>query len=106
MLAERLKFETEVLKLLVLLGVAIGGGSLGLLLGESSYMKIILARDRRTGDRVHNRSDLVAIRQDSFDYRLERRSGRMSLMEWISVGIWTTILASFAVLAWKVVTYR
>lgn len=43
MLVERLKFETEVLKLLVLLGVAIGGGSLGLLLGESSYMKIILA---------------------------------------------------------------
>lgn len=43
MLAERLKFETEVLKLLVLLSVAIGGGSLGLLLGESSYMKIILA---------------------------------------------------------------
>lgn len=30
----------------------------------------------------------------------------MSLMEWISVGIWMTILASFAVLAWKIVTYR
>lgn len=30
----------------------------------------------------------------------------MSLMDWISVGIGTTILASFAVLAWKIGTYR
>ena len=43
LVAERLKFETEVLKLLVLLGVALGGGSLGLLIGELTGLKLVLA---------------------------------------------------------------
>lgn len=43
LVAERLKFETEVLKLLVLLGVALGGGSLGLLIGELTSLKLVLA---------------------------------------------------------------
>ena len=43
LVAERLKFETEVLKLLVLLGVALGGGSIGLLIGELTGLKLVLA---------------------------------------------------------------
>lgn len=43
LVAERLKFETEVLKLLVLLGIALGGGSLGLLIGELTSLKLVLA---------------------------------------------------------------
>ena len=43
LVAERLKFETEVLKLLVLLGVALGGGSLGLLIGKLTGLKLVLA---------------------------------------------------------------
>lgn len=43
LVAERLKFETEVLKILVLLGIALGGGSLGLLIGELTSLKLVLA---------------------------------------------------------------
>ena len=43
LIAERLKFETEVLKLLVLLGVALGGGSLGLLVSRLTSLKLVLA---------------------------------------------------------------
>lgn len=41
--AERIKFETELLRLIVLLGVAIGGGSLSLLLGDPTPLRLILA---------------------------------------------------------------
>ena len=43
LIAERLKFETEVLKLLVLLGLALGGGSLSLLVGRLTGLKLVLA---------------------------------------------------------------
>ena len=43
LIAERLKFETEVLKLLVLLGIALGGGSLSLLIGKLTGLKLVLA---------------------------------------------------------------
>ena len=46
--AERIKYKTEVLKLLLLLTVAIGGGSLGLVLGTFTPLRAGLA----TG--VHN----------------------------------------------------
>jgi len=41
--AERIKFETELLRLIVLLGVATGGGSLSLLLGDPAPLRLILA---------------------------------------------------------------
>ena len=40
---EQIKYGTEVLKLIVLLGVAIGGGSVGVLLGKYSPVRIGLA---------------------------------------------------------------
>lgn len=40
---EALKYEVEVLKFLALLTVAIGGGTLGLVLGETSSLRIGLA---------------------------------------------------------------
>lgn len=40
---ERLRYKTEVLKLLVILTVAIGGGSLSLILGELSFLRRVLA---------------------------------------------------------------
>lgn len=40
---ERIKFETELLKLTALAALAIGGGSLGLLLGEQNFLRLILA---------------------------------------------------------------
>ena len=43
LIAERLKFETEVLKLLVLLWIALGGGSLSLVAGGLTGMKLLLA---------------------------------------------------------------
>ena len=43
LVAERLKFETEVLKLLVLLWLALGGGSLSLVAGGLTGMKLLLA---------------------------------------------------------------
>lgn len=43
LVAERLKFETEVLKLLVLLWLALGGGSLSLVAGDLTGMKLLLA---------------------------------------------------------------
>lgn len=43
LVAERLKFETEVLKLLVLLWIALGGGSLSLVAGGLTGMKLLLA---------------------------------------------------------------
>lgn len=36
---EQIKYGTEVLKLIVLLGVAIGGGSIGVLLGKYSLVR-------------------------------------------------------------------
>jgi uncharacterized iron-regulated membrane protein len=41
--AERIKFETELLKLTALAALAIGGGSLGLLFGEQNLLRLILA---------------------------------------------------------------
>ena len=43
LVAERLKFETEVLKILVLLWVALGGGSLSLVAGSLTGMRLLLA---------------------------------------------------------------
>lgn len=43
LVAERLKFETEVLKLLVLLFVAFGGGSASLIIGDLTLVKLVLA---------------------------------------------------------------
>ena len=40
---EQIKYGTEVLKLIVLLGVAIGGGSIGVLLGKYSLVRFGLA---------------------------------------------------------------
>ena len=40
---EQIKYETEVLRLIVLLGVAIGGGSLGVLLGAQTPLRLFLA---------------------------------------------------------------
>jgi hypothetical protein len=41
--AERIKYKTEVLKLLTLLTVAVGGGSLGLALGNPTFPRALLA---------------------------------------------------------------
>jgi hypothetical protein len=41
--AERIKYRTEALKILVLLAVATGGGSFGLILGPLSLLRISLA---------------------------------------------------------------
>lgn len=41
--AERLKYKTEVLKLLIILTIAVGGGSLSLLLGGSAPLRLALA---------------------------------------------------------------
>ncbi|MBI3245089.1 MAG: hypothetical protein HYZ50_01130 [Deltaproteobacteria bacterium] len=41
--AERLRYKTEVLKLLVILTIAVGGGSLSLILGELSLLRRVLA---------------------------------------------------------------
>lgn len=43
LVVERLKFETEVLKLLVLLWLALGGGSLSLVAGGLTGMRLLLA---------------------------------------------------------------
>ena len=40
---EPIKYGTEILKLIVLLGVAVGGGSIGVLLGKYSPVRIGLA---------------------------------------------------------------
>ncbi len=42
-LKEQIKFETELLKLATLVAVAVGGGSLSLLLGELSRLRLGLA---------------------------------------------------------------
>jgi hypothetical protein len=41
--AERIKYRTEALKILVLLAVATGGGSLGLILGPLTLFRVSLA---------------------------------------------------------------
>jgi hypothetical protein len=41
--AERIKYRTEALKILVLLAVATGGGSFGLILGPLTLLRIGLA---------------------------------------------------------------
>jgi hypothetical protein len=41
--AERIKYKTEILKLLTLLTVAVGGGSLGLVLGKFTALRVGLA---------------------------------------------------------------
>lgn len=40
---ERIKFKTEVLKLTTLVGVAVGGSSIGLLLGDHTPLRLVLA---------------------------------------------------------------
>ena len=42
-LKEQIKYETEVLRLIVLLGVAIGGGSFSVVLGAQTPLRLILA---------------------------------------------------------------
>lgn len=42
-LKEQIKYETELLRLIVLVGVAIGGGSLSLLLGALTPLRTILS---------------------------------------------------------------
>lgn len=41
--AERIKFETELLRVTAVAALAIGGGSIGLLLGEPKAVRLILA---------------------------------------------------------------
>ena len=41
--AERIKFETELLRLTAVAALAIGGGSIGLLLGDLTLLRVILA---------------------------------------------------------------
>jgi hypothetical protein len=41
--AERIKFETELLRLTAIAVLAIGGGSIGLLLGDLTLLRVILA---------------------------------------------------------------
>lgn len=41
---ERIKFETELLRVTAVAALAIGGGSIGLLLGELNPLRIILAK--------------------------------------------------------------
>lgn len=41
--AERLKFETEVFRLAVLLAVAVGSGAIGLLFGDLAPLRLVLA---------------------------------------------------------------
>ena len=41
--AERIKFETELLRVTAVAALAIGGGSIGLLLGEPKPVRLILA---------------------------------------------------------------
>jgi hypothetical protein len=41
--AEQIKYETELLRLIFLLAVAMGGGSLSLLLGDPTPLRLILA---------------------------------------------------------------
>jgi small neutral amino acid transporter SnatA (MarC family) len=41
--AERIKFETEVFRLAVLLVVAVGGGSISLLFGDLTSFRLMLA---------------------------------------------------------------
>jgi len=40
---ERIKFETTVLQILSLVTVGIGGGSAGILLGELTFLRVVLA---------------------------------------------------------------
>ena len=40
---EQIKYETERVKLLSLLTVAVGGGSIGLLLGDFTSLRLVLA---------------------------------------------------------------
>lgn len=41
--AERIKFETELLRITALFVLAMGGGSISLLLGEPTFLRLILA---------------------------------------------------------------
>jgi len=41
--AERIKFETSVLQVLALVTVGVGGGSAGILLGELTMLRVVLA---------------------------------------------------------------
>jgi hypothetical protein len=41
--AERIKYETELLRLVFVLVIAVGGGSLSLLLGSPTPLRLILA---------------------------------------------------------------
>jgi len=41
--SERIKFETELLRLTAVAALAIGGGSIGLLLGDLTLLRVILA---------------------------------------------------------------
>jgi hypothetical protein len=41
--AERIKFETELLRITALATLAVGGGSIGLLLGDPRPLRLILA---------------------------------------------------------------
>ena len=41
--AERIKFETELLRISALFVLAVGGGSISLLLGEPTFLRLILA---------------------------------------------------------------
>ncbi len=42
-LKEQIKYETEVLKAILLIAVAIGGGTIGLLLGTHTPLRLILS---------------------------------------------------------------
>ena len=42
-LQERIKLETELLRLVAISTLAIGGGSIGLLLGAQTFLRLVLA---------------------------------------------------------------
>ena len=95
LVVERLKSETEVLKLLVLLWLALGGGSLSLVAGGLTGMRLLLAG--------LGLSITVVI--------LRRRMSLMDILnmtpaEWIAVGIGGSIFASAGFFAWKIASYR
>ena len=95
LVVERLKSETEVLKLLVLLWLALGGGSLSLVASGLTGMRLLLAG--------LGLSITVVI--------LRRRMSLMDILnmtpaEWIAVGIGGSIFASAGFFAWKIASYR
>ena len=97
---ERIKYETELLKLMALFILAIGGSAIGLLLGERTATRLFLTVLGSVGSVVLILGVEATSNHQEAAGRIE--GGRiMTTYEWVGLACALVVYTSIVVLFWK-----